>query len=642
MKKHLLLPALFVFSLLLSFEVQSATFIITSNTNWSGISGGPPSSNAHVTVKNGATLTIDVSNAICAKLYLGGNNPTGGDGTIAFNSGSVLTVTTGAATVQVGTFAGIGYFGYIDMTNGGKLICNLLGHAFGTFTPGSGTLEFQGTTTVVLKSVFPTYNNLINNNTGTLKLGVNTVLTGDLNILQGTFDTDISNSYGLDIAGNINIAASASLNANNSVLTLKGDFINNGIFSKGNSTLTFDGTGAQKITGSTIDLYEFILNKSSGILTLDIDVDADKIQLNNGNVAIGNYNLNLGITAVSGGGSSSYVVTDGTGYLSKYISSTGTYTFHLGDATNYTPYTMTINSATFSGSDSVTVRVTDSKHSNMGAGDYINRYWTVDAGGFTALNYDVSYVYVDTDISGTEVNLKSANWNGSIWIEYIMVNAATNTLFSIGGITSIPSGFSFSGGGSGALPIELGGFSVEMSNGNAILNWITMTENNNDYFIIERSTDGISFDYLQRIEGAGNSLQKLYYSYTDIQPKSAVMYYRLSQTDFNGITEYFPIVAVQNKMAFSTPFKLFPNPINSGEQFYLNFSGTVDMTSMVDNKILVVLIDQMGRELYSNVVIIEEYNVIIAFDTNHRLAPGIYFVIGSSNNEIYRQKLIIK
>ncbi|MCH8902685.1 MAG: T9SS type A sorting domain-containing protein, partial [Bacteroidetes bacterium] len=89
-------------------------------------------------------------------------------------------------------------------------------------------------------------------------------------------------------------------------------------------------------------------------------------------------------------------------------------------------------------------------------------------------------------------------------------------------------------------------------------------------------------------------------------------------------------------------FKLYPNPANSGEPFYVEFPTANNLKGNIDNSILVVLLDQMGKEVYSSIIILQEDEVIIAFDPNEKLSSGMYFVIGSSNTEIYRHKLIIQ
>ena len=104
--RYLLSGLLIIFLTGIINNSNAATFNITSNTNWSAISGGPPGTADIVTVKNGATLTIDVSSAVCGELNLGSGNPSGGDGTVSFNSGSILTIITSTATVFIGKATG--------------------------------------------------------------------------------------------------------------------------------------------------------------------------------------------------------------------------------------------------------------------------------------------------------------------------------------------------------------------------------------------------------------------------------------------------------------------------------------------------------------------------------------------------------
>ncbi|MBK6988669.1 MAG: hypothetical protein IPH33_10790 [Bacteroidetes bacterium] len=44
------------------------------------------------------------------------------------------------------------------------------------------------------------------------------------------------------------------------------------------------------------------------------------------------------------------------------------------------------------------------------------------------------------------------------------------------------------------------------------MSWITATEINNDYFDIERSSNGIEFTAIHKMKGGGNSTQMLDYN----------------------------------------------------------------------------------------------------------------------------------
>ena len=113
------------------------------------------------------------------------------------------------------------------------------------------------------------------------------------------------------------------------------------------------------------------------------------------------------------------------------------------------------------------------------------------------------------------------------------------------------------------LPISLSDFSGEydeMSRSN-LLNWTTLSETNNDYFLVERSTDLISFNPIADIDGSGDSQIEKKYSYYDPIEGSGVFYYRLKQVDANGDFTYSNVISISsvfNDDSFFT--NIFPNP----------------------------------------------------------------------------------
>ncbi len=93
------------------------------------------------------------------------------------------------------------------------------------------------------------------------------------------------------------------------------------------------------------------------------------------------------------------------------------------------------------------------------------------------------------------------------------------------------------------LPVKFSALEVE-NKGKAInLAFSTLSEVNNDYFTIERSADGLTFDDIARIAGAGNSGEELSYQYADNSPVSGINYYRIRQTDYDGTFAYSEIVS---------------------------------------------------------------------------------------------------
>lgn len=184
------------------------------------------------------------------------------------------------------------------------------------------------------------------------------------------------------------------------------------------------------------------------------------------------------------------------------------------------------------------------------------------------------------------------------------------------------------------LPIELTYFDAYYSDEKVIVNWQTASEINNDYFIVERSSDGINFEPILFTDGAGNSNSILEYTETDFNPLQGTSYYRLKQTDFNGVSSFSNIKVVKTYPVLAGELNLFPNPTDGA--FHLMLSG------FGDEEILVVLRDMAGKEFYSKIIITSTDNHIEAIDPSEKLQPGIYFVTASAKNELYSQKLIIK
>lgn len=83
------------------------------------------------------------------------------------------------------------------------------------------------------------------------------------------------------------------------------------------------------------------------------------------------------------------------------------------------------------------------------------------------------------------------------------------------------------------LPIELVSYTGACENNSVKLVWSTATESNNDFFTVEKSRDLTVWEPIGTVNGAGNSITLLNYSFVDEQ-SNELSYYRLSQTDLDG------------------------------------------------------------------------------------------------------------
>jgi hypothetical protein len=107
------------------------------------------------------------------------------------------------------------------------------------------------------------------------------------------------------------------------------------------------------------------------------------------------------------------------------------------------------------------------------------------------------------------------------------------------------------------LPVELVSFTGKDDEAVNVLEWVTATEINNDYFTLERSATGEIFETIGTVQGMGNSSVTLNYSFVDNVPLP-LSYYRLKQTDFDGTSSYSDVIAIQRETNNVT---VFPNPV---------------------------------------------------------------------------------
>jgi len=97
------------------------------------------------------------------------------------------------------------------------------------------------------------------------------------------------------------------------------------------------------------------------------------------------------------------------------------------------------------------------------------------------------------------------------------------------------------------LPIELGKFYLENNKESTAIYWTTLSETKCDYFEVQKSSDGINFNTIGKINATGNSIREVNYKFTDSKVNDGVSYYRLKQVDFDGKHEYsYPISTIHD------------------------------------------------------------------------------------------------
>lgn len=144
------------------------------------------------------------------------------------------------------------------------------------------------------------------------------------------------------------------------------------------------------------------------------------------------------------------------------------------------------------------------------------------------------------------------------------------------------------------LPVKLTDFTASLLSGTSpqtLLDWTTTFEENNHYFLIQRSSDGQLFSTIDTVAAAANATNGHSYTYTDEHPLAGPDYYRLTQVDLDGTTNYSLIREVFVGQP-SAGFQLSPNPADA--TVYLELGGSVSSGSLE-----VRLLDVQGRTLRS-------------------------------------------
>jgi hypothetical protein len=167
-----------------------------------------------------------------------------------------------------------------------------------------------------------------------------------------------------------------------------------------------------------------------------------------------------------------------------------------------------------------------------------------------------------------------------------------------------------------ALPVELLFFTALPDAHGVLLSWATASEINNDYFVVEKSQNGILFHEFGSVDGAGNSTGELNYSLRDENPYDGMNYYRLRQVDFDGSSRYSDVVAVEFASAHDV-LSVFPNP--SFDMIQCNFN------SSMDGEITLQVRDVTGKEMLTKKFLVSRGFNSVPLEINF-LAYGVYYL----------------
>ncbi len=533
-----------------------------------------------------------------------------------------------------------------------------------SYTIGSGGITIQDGSTLSNNNNFGfTSTGPVTITNGTFNAGnsTTTITAGDLILSAGAYN---GNGADANLSGDLSIDG-GTFNAGNGDLSLSGDLdYTGGTFNNGSGTVIFSGTNNQIVNGDfkPDKMYNVEINKASGqvyIGNMDTIAIANSLTLTNGQFnTLDSTNAAILLCDV-GTGSGNYSRTGGfiNGPILVELGNGKSFVFPVGKFSSYKPFSVN----TTSGQSGVQIWEVEYYNASPVTNEAAVDNYTVEASSNVQAVVPDEYWRVNTAspangatfrVDATNINLTQDEiddqelrvliWDdaGSEWDDLGGVASGTPTNASI--VSTLGSAFSenyFTYGSESsttALPVELISFSGIAKDNRVLLNWATASEVNNDFFEVQRSSDGIQFEAIGVVDGNGNTNQQVDYSFIDRSPFLGQNYYRLRQVDFDGEEELLPVILVMNDYKQQgIEVSTYPNPA-SAENVRLRIVSGDDHTP-----IHVKMIDMTGKSYleksFDGALLIDE-----KIDSNVTLKAGIYFISVKQGENIRKHKIIIR
>lgn len=639
-------------------------------------------------VNSGSTVSIE-------NLYMFGTNALtiSGDGNInisdalQFSSGGTIT-NDNTGTIDIGLDfnfnADNGTFnnnGTIDI--GDDIVFNN--------GDQSNSLTNTGSITVTDDVIFQDDFNTINNS-GTFTIGDNLFYNNDDNdvinsgvmSMQDLFVNDAGddrNTFTNQSGGVVNISATIDFNNgsftidNNGTINQTGNFLDmvtantainnlNGStwnwagtsydadlptildVSTSSNTFNYTGAAAQPVINTTYH-HLGMLGSGTNVLQGASTVNGT-MTMSSSLLSIGANTLTIaGSGSISGGSSISFVITDGAGELVQNNigngGKTGSVLFPVGrTAASYTPLRLDNTTGT---ADNFGLRVCTNVYEEGGCetgtlvSDLIlDRTWFISetvAGGSSA---DINFQWNGTNEVGSfnRAAMNIIHYNGSIW-ETLGTGSAMGSDPYNATVTGVSDFSPFTiEDATSPLPVELISFTAKNNNGEIDIEWVTASEINNDYFILERSVDAKSYEELAIITGNGTTNKTIVYDYTDVTPYGGTSYYRLTQVDYDGTFKVYEPVKVEVALTGEIVSYVHPVPSN-GDFINVQLSG-FDKSLGAQLKIINI----KGETMYTQDIFLDEntaFNEQIRF--GKKLPAGMY-ILNITTPEPIIKRIMVK
>ena len=183
------------------------------------------------------------------------------------------------------------------------------------------------------------------------------------------------------------------------------------------------------------------------------------------------------------------------------------------------------------------------------------------------------------------------------------------------------------------LPLLINQFNGNYSDGFIQLGWSTYSEINIDHFDVERSSDGIDFRQIGKINAINGELtSNNNYSFLDITAQRGSMYYRLAMVDMNGNYIYSKTIMVAVDIKGISVMIVYPNPFSKRVQIRVNCDKA--------EKVAINIINSNGNLMSTQPAQTQVGDNNIVITKVDALPAGIYFIEVVSSTRSLKTKVM--
>jgi len=445
-------------------------------------------------------------------------------------------------------------------------VTNILTLTEGTFDLGTRTLTLGG---ALLRN-----NGIINASNGTFAVNGSAAQS----IPEGSFEGTINYFYlnkssnSVSFSGSVTMhdlyLKSGTIDIDENTLIIKGEVTRlNGSIDATIGEVIMNGTASQILPNGSLTTNSHILTIQNPLgVNLGESKTVDQLALEDGIITIGNSTITAG--SISGGSSGSYVKTSGSGVLKTTIGNGTAVTFHVGNLA-YNPVTITNNSGM---ADDFDVRVMDEVYNGGPTGvplaSYarVKRTWMINkANANGGAGIDFTFEWNAGDVDGSIVTPKLFHYDNvqGRWMKqtgsYVYPNS---TSLAYTGYTGSFSPFAVVDE-QFTLPVTWLSFTAQKKEAAALLEWKTASEQNSLDFLIQHSTNGVSWITIGSKNAGGFTSTTSTYQFTHHTPAEGNNYYRIIQRDADGKYSYSKVIQLYFNNN-SNNLQILGNPVCNG------------------------------------------------------------------------------